>query len=113
MPFTKGKRVEAREWFKGKLSIYPFASNHFCGTRGQGAQRHIKALYAAGALKVEVGEIQEEPWRIEEDGGPYAATLYITLPMDAAARLAVETVAKSEKPDEYDVTGNELRVWWD
>ena len=105
------KRYEARDWLVKNPNKVGFATNHFDTTAD--ALAFVDRLYAAGAVTVEVGQVFEEEWRIEEEGGPYAATLYIVLPEDEDTRHNVKIAAFKACPDEGNITGNELRVWWD
>ena len=93
-----------------------FASNAFGHTPR--AIDFVERLYAAGARHVSVSGILDEPWRIEEEGGPYADTLLVSMPRDPKKKRAVMKVIESASPDEVGpprgkkATGK-LRLWWD
>jgi hypothetical protein len=101
----------------------------------------VQRLYAWGATKVYVAGIQGEAWRVQEEGGPYADTLFVTLPADPKNYIAIANfiLRSHERPDEFSrvsdhkrivsqidssdrrpqITpgqlrgGNTLRLWWD
>ena len=67
------------------------------------AIRLVQSLYAAGASSVILAGIHGEPWRLREEGGPIADTLFVKLPADAATAQAVAraVVRSSDRPDEF------------
>jgi hypothetical protein len=109
------QRVEAREFLASNKNEYAFASNRFHETAN--ALQFVNDLYEAGAVRVEVGGILDEPERLAEEGGPYADTLYVELPSDTSARKAIFNLLQENDVDELDPpegTGSsEVSAWWD
>ena len=100
--------VEAREWFSKTKNDASFASNFYTN---EDAKRIVKELYNAGAKLVIVGEIENEKWRIEEEGDMYSATLFVIVEKDKTAK--VKDVIIKYRPDEYSKKKEMLRCWWD
>ena len=94
-------RADARVWLGRNPNMHGFASNTF-SNNGQ-AIRLVQSLYAAGASSVILAGIHGEPWRLREEGGPIADTLFVKLPADAATAQAVAraVVRSSDRPDEF------------
>ena len=105
--------MEALEFLRTNKSKFGcFASNHF-NTREE-AVGFVEKLYKNGARLVEVPEDEtlREDWRLAEEGGPYSATLLITIP--AGEEVPVNVVIDAEKPDEKgQLNGRLTRIWWD
>jgi len=124
-------RAEALSWIQDNPNRHPFAGNTFDGR--DAAANFVKRLYSIGAKKVVVAGISGEAWRIAEEGGPYADTLFVTLGVNP--RQTAEFILGSPmRPDEFSVVstgtdrgrvrkridentpvraGNTLRLWWD
>jgi hypothetical protein len=101
---------DALKWLRTNPNKHPFASNRFA-TKAAAIQA-VKKIYAAGANAVSVAQIYDEPWRIEEEGGPYAATLIVTV--KPQYQEGVKRVILSLAPNEFNRVGPEtFRVWWD
>ena len=103
---------EALSWIRDNKSEYPFASNEFSREE---AIWMVESLYEAGATHVAVGEIYDEAWRIQDEGGPYSATLFIYLPPKREGCMRVLEAIKGLRPHEQDVlnSGEHVRIWWD
>ncbi|MBA9027443.1 hypothetical protein [Peribacillus huizhouensis] len=74
------KIYEALEWLKSNNNSSALASDRFGETVN--AIKFVEKLYELGVLKVNVIGIQDEPERIEDEGGPYATSLIVDLPKD-------------------------------
>lgn len=102
--------VEAKEYFSKSRNRYGFASNVFGDITE--ARKFVETLYEAGAVKVVVTGIYNEPWRIRQEGDIYADTLLVTI--RPANQEKIIEIIKSKQPDELDWVGqNTLRLWWD
>lgn len=109
---TAKQKPEAREWLENNENEYAFASNNFGST--DEAIEFVDNLYSAGAKYVAVSDVYDEASRISEEGGPYSATLEVTIPKDVNVALEVMVVAASGHPDEMDVIRDlTVRLWWD
>lgn len=112
---------EAREWLANNSNPYPLAGNRF-GSQEE-AQQFVESLYAAGAVTIFVTMIHDEPWRIEQEGGPYAESLLVKLPGAAEARAGILAIAEEEMRNEGfledderledKVTEDSISLWWD
>jgi len=108
---------EAREWLSQNASEHCFAGNRFLDTRE--ALDFANRLYELGAVKVWVDNILDEPYRIRENGGPYADTFIVDLPEDPAARAKLYEVFKYELEErqglelERYTEEDALIFWWD
>jgi len=102
-------RNEARAWLAKNKNRHGFASNRF-GDNSQ-ALGFVRRLYQAGASMVSVSGAMREPWRIKEEGGPYADSLVVRFPKSKADR--VEAAAGIAQPDRITRKGTTLRLWWD
>jgi len=106
------QKPEAREWLENNENEYAFASNHFGST--DEALVFVDNLYSAGAKYVAVSDVYDDAGRISEEGGPYSATLEVTIPNNADVALVVMVVVASGHPDEIDVIKDlTVRLWWD
>jgi len=106
--YNEKEMVEALEYFKKIKSKYSFASNEF---DNKTALKMVKELYQAGANKVYCGEFYTEPWRLEEEGDIYCATLFIEC--EKGKIKSVREIIKKYKPHETSKQGNLIRIWWD
>jgi hypothetical protein len=104
---------DASYWIGFNPNTHGFASNRF-DNRAE-ALKFVKQLKDFSAEKVEVGGVLDEPWRMQSEGGPYADTLYVTIPkskelefVSKYGRLSDEFGKKSESKKL--VT---YRMWWD
>jgi len=120
---------EALTWLLNNRNPSALATNHFQTT--ESAVGAVKRLYAAGATRVEVLVMYDEPWRIEQQGGPYADALDVTFPKERVKEvLAVIKSMEPEVPDEnrniedfYESLRREIEanlnreytyhLWWD
>lgn len=112
---------EAREWLAKNSNLSPLASNRF-GSR-EVAQQFVESLYVAGATLVHVTMIHDEPWRIEQEGGPYAESLLVKLPDETKARAKILAIAEEEMRNEGFLEDDEgledkvreesISLWWD
>lgn len=112
---------EAREWLAKNGNPSPLAGNRF-GSREE-AQQFVESLYAAGAVTVHVSMIHDEPWRIEQEGGPYAESLLVKLPDQTTARAKILAIAEEEMRNEGFLEDDEgledkvseesISLWWD
>ena len=109
----KEKIVEARKWFRGNENPFAFASNVFGETKE--AKEFVKSLYKFGVKKVEVTGILEEPFRIKDEGGPYADTLIVHVPSRKREDFLLKfSVGGSYLPDELSrIKPGVYRLWWD
>jgi hypothetical protein len=85
---------EAVDWLETNFNATALASGRFETTAD--ALDFVHTLYDAGAKKVSVINVMDEPWRLLEEGGPYADTLVAALPADAAKRAAVMAIYMEE-----------------
>lgn len=106
---------DAAEWLRANWTASAFATNRFRITNE--AVEFVQQLYAAGAMTVRVANIMFLP---AHNWAPYADTLIVTLPEDAARRRDLFDVMEHVgKPDQS--AGEELvdsgqasiRLWWD
>jgi hypothetical protein len=107
---------EAREWLKQNKNPSALASNRF-GPSSSAAQ-FVDMLYAAGAVRVFVDNILDEPERLKDEGGPYADTLIVDLPEDRNHRAAIFRLHDDESHKEgvdttQDSGQTQLLFWWD
>ena len=106
---------EALEWLKKNKNPYPFASNHFASP--QAAIDFVEKLYSEGAEIVKIPEkcIQTEG----EEGGPYADSLIVKLPIDKDKRKNILNLCNNELDPEFqgnlekDIRDNMIFLWWD
>jgi hypothetical protein len=139
-PVKTSGRTEALYWLQNNPNkSRGFASNTFGKTSN--AVNFVQRLYGFGATKVYVAGIHGEPWRIQEEGGPIADTLYVTVPSNPGDYIGIANfiMRSHERPDEFSrvsdharivqkispperrkqITpdqlrgGNTLRLWWD
>jgi len=101
------RRESAKEWVLRNNNPYCFASNYWDKSQ---FLEFVEQLLTLGAI-VEVGGIYDEPWRIKEEGGEYAETLFVTIP--AQANPEIQALIESHGPDDMEITNNVIRVWWD
>lgn len=109
-------RFEARAWLESNPNPYAFAGNRFAST--EEALAFVNMLYEAGASEVYVTGIHDEEWRIDAEGGPYADTLIIHLPLDMESRKILFEISNEEAVSEgflpeKDTGQEELLLWWD
>ena len=90
--------TEARHWLAHNESRAALAGNRFGST--EAACAFVDQLYDSGAVLVEVANVLAEDWRIAQEGGPYADTLVVTLPTDAAQRHALFRIQAEEAEGE-------------
>jgi len=81
--------------------------------RTANAIKAVRRLYAAGAKRVEVDVMYDEPWRIEEEGGPYADGIDVTFPKEKSKEIL--RVIRSLRPsgwheDDYDSYEREIEA---
>jgi hypothetical protein len=114
---TNGPAKEARTWLMQNGSDHCFAGNRFYDR--QEALDFVNRLYALGALLVMVDNILDEPYRLREQGGPYADTLEVYLPPEAKARADLREVFEHELSDLQGLDLDKyqqpdlLIFWWD
>ena len=112
------KFYEALDWLQSNKNPHAFTSNRFEST--EEAIKFVKRLYAAGAVKVFVTDVMEDPDIVKEEGGPYADTLLVEMPDDKGKRQKLLDIynEESEETDmnygepasiEYDM----LYFWWE
>ncbi len=104
---------EALEWLRNNKNESALASNRFRETPN--AIRFVEELYAAGAEKVVV---PEDSIRDEEEDGPYADALVVTMPADPAKRKQVFDICAKELKREginpKTVKNDDvIYLWWD
>ena len=91
-----GGMPEASAWLRANWSRSALATNRFGGTKA--AIEFVEQLYAAGAAAVAIDNIVMLP---NHDWTPYADTLIVRLPVDAARRRELfELMEHVGKPDE-------------
>jgi hypothetical protein len=105
----------ALEWLRAHPSAHAFATNRFPMT--QDAIAFVEQLFAAGAAKVTIDNIQFLP---SDDWLPYADTLMVTLPGELAKRREIfRLIDEVGRPDEdagqlpSDEGQEIVRLWWD
>lgn len=118
--FFYPKSPEAKEWLTSNDNKYALAGNRFAST--EDAINFVDHLYKLGAIKVVIPKdsIYSDEKRINEEGGPYADALEITLPKSDRERDMLLSLAQKEAFDqgmefnpESDVLSNKLLLWWD
>ncbi len=111
---------EAREWLTSNNNKHALAGNRFAST--QDAISFVENLYSIGAVKVTIPKsaIYDSNNRIQQEGGPYADALEISLPLTQGEREAVFNIATQEAANqgitfnpESDIVSNKLLLWWD
>lgn len=113
------RTYEALSWLENNNNPSAFSSNRFRKT--DSAIAFIRDLYACGAAEVLISNIMDEPWRIEEEGGPYADVLIVKLPADHAQQENLIKLYQKECRDyfcnegieEAGQRGETLTFWWD
>ncbi|WP_064436105.1 hypothetical protein [Pseudoalteromonas neustonica] len=118
--FIYPKPPEAREWLISNDNKHALAGNRFAST--QDAISFVENLYSVGAIKVTIPKsaIYDSNNRIQQEGGPYADALEISLPTTQSEREAIFNIANQEAANqgmafnpESDVIKNKLLLWWD
>jgi hypothetical protein len=110
---------EAVDWFETNFNPSALASGRFDSTAD--ALDFVRVLYGAGAKKVSVINVLNEPWRLLEEGGPYADTLVALLPAEPDKRAAVTDIYMeevtmrgcNEGDAESGIKKDCLVFWWD
>jgi hypothetical protein len=109
---------EALEWLKVNKNESALASNRFLETPN--SVKFVKALYAAGAVKVIVPKdtIRDDADTVSFEGGPYADALVVTIPTEPSKRQAVVDLCRAElKREGFDSeeveTAPQIYLWWD
>ncbi|WP_028390843.1 hypothetical protein [Bacillus cihuensis] len=92
------KIYEALEWLKSNNNSSALASDRFGETVN--AIKFVEKLYELGVSKVNVIGIQDEPERIEDEGGPYATSLIVDLPKDNEKRNKIIEFYKKEMKEQ-------------
>jgi hypothetical protein len=118
--FFKSSSPEAKSWLQGNQNKYALAGNRFAGT--EDAINFVNKLYSLGAVKVVISNdsIYNEKDRIENEGGPYADAVVVTLPSSETQKAELFEIFKKEAisqgmeftPD-TDVKNNKVFIWWD
>lgn len=99
---------EAKAWLSNNKNKQCFAGNEFEST--EKALEFVNEIYSLGAVEIFISQILDEPWRIKEEGGPYADTLIIKLPTDSQQRKRIFDFIGSNIQD----NGQEsITLWWD
>ncbi len=106
-----GRKEPALYWLRSNKNPFGFAANYF--GRTENAADFVEALYAIGGIKdVRVTNIRDEPERIQEEGGPIADTLLLTL--DDPEDEHTKAILRHLKVDEIDeIAPGIIRLWWD
>lgn len=112
---------EALEWIRTNPNPCPLAGE-MLGDRNQ-AMAYIQRLYDAGAEYVYVDDILDEPWRLQEMGGPYAPSFKAVLPGDPKKRKRLLQIYEADVlipfEEENGITlqrnydSGEITFWWD
>jgi hypothetical protein len=108
---------DARQWLNDNLNPHCFAGNRFYDK--QEALDFVNRLYELGAVRVWVDNILDEPYRLREEGGPYADTLIVELPEDRLARAKLHEVFEYELHERQGLDlepcteDDTLIFWWD
>ena len=94
--FIYPKSPEAREWLISNNNKHALAGNRFAST--QHAISFVENLYSIGAVKVTIPKsvIYDSNNRIQQEGGPYADALEISLPSTQSEREAIFNIANQE-----------------
>jgi hypothetical protein len=110
-PIDDYEGPEARRWLRRNRNPAALGANHFLST--DAARKFVDELYAMGAVKV---LIPENTIQKEDDDGPYADSLVVQLPSNAAVRAALCLRCEEELdlPERFDQDdSNPLYLWWD
>lgn len=107
----ESKATEAREWLKNTLETTPLAGNRFKDK--EEARRFVEDLYFAGAVRVEVEDVDEP-----RPGYRYASTLTVIMPNLKELRDEIFTIYNEESEKETGRTESDsgqstLTFWWD
>jgi hypothetical protein len=110
------QKVPALAWLAVNKNPSAIAANRFGHTRN--ARAFVAELLRLGAVEVYVAEPRSDPRQVEAEGGPYADSLIVELPFEAAKRFALFQVLASEaRREHFDPepdTGQRLAfLWWD
>ena len=108
--------LEARTWLKSNKNPSALATNRFNDTKT--ALEFVEQLYQAGAVEVIVDNILDEEQRIQEEGGPSADSLIVSLPTDVQKRAKLFEIFNQESKHEgfenHEDDGQEsVMLWWD
>ena len=108
-----GTTHEAAEWLRRNENPSALGTNVLRTT--ENALRLVEDLYAAGAQRVHVTNINEHPGTLAREGGPYADTLLIRPPREdwRAFIFAMAALDADEVSLLKDKSGLFFRVWWD
>jgi len=109
--------ADAVTWLAGNRNKNPFASNMMSRAY---AMSLFEKLLQDGAKKLLVTEILDDSRTIEEEGGPYSATLLIEANLgNPSVFMEIISTLVTAKADEVSVMPklvgkcNVLRAWWD
>jgi len=111
-----GDVLEARTWLARNGNSAALACNRF--ETSEQAQGFVEKLYLLGAVKVIIDNIYAEAFRIKEEGGPYADTLFVEVPKEPEKRERLFAVfnqeARREGGQAHQDTGQRIvELWWD
>jgi len=109
----KERTEEVNFWLKNNKNVDPFAANKF---EREEFEKFVKEMEEAKITNILVTGILDDEDRIKEEGGPYADTLYITLPTTEMELKKAFMLIMGQSPDEcsfIDETLTTLRLWWD
>jgi hypothetical protein len=103
------KKAEALNWLKSNHNPTALASNRFAETVH--AIQFVEKLYELGAVRVSVIDILDEPERFEDEGGPYARSLLVDLPLDNERRNKIIEFYKKEMEEQGIGEGEGILEW--
>lgn len=108
--------LEARNWLRNNKNESALATNRFVDTRT--ALEFIEKLYSLGAVEILVDNVMDEEQRIKEEGGPYADSLIVKLPLEPEKRRVLFRIFSEESEKEgfgpvEDKGENMFTLWWD
>jgi hypothetical protein len=113
---TNAPAKEARTWLEQNSNDHCFAGSRFYDK--QEALDFVQRLYQLGALVVLVDNISDEPYRLREQGGPYADTFNVYLPAEPQVRAEIRAVFEHELAERQGLElkryefGDLLIFWW-
>lgn len=111
---------EAQKWLEENENPCALAGKRFKSTKE--ALSFVKKLYQMGATHVSIGDLWDEPWRLEKEGGPYTTSLHVKLPDNSIKQKAFFDLWETEKMNQKEIhlealldqeSVKMLSFWWD
>lgn len=114
--FEAMRTLPALEWIDANRNESALATNRFGPTAE--ARAFVVELLRLGAVNVYVADPKEGDRFVKEEGGPYADSLVVDLPLESSKRAALFAIFSREArregyAPERDVGQSRVLLWWD